>query len=198
VSYPVRTVGGVLFPTVCPVCGRAGVAPCGPCAAQLRPAPPLAAPVGVDGCRAVVSYDGLKYRTNRAALSSLAAAMARRVERGSVDVVTWVPTSAERRHRRGFDHAELLARAVARALGLPCRSLLRRRPGPAQTGRSLAGRRRGPSFDAKGKQFRRVLVVDDVVTSGATVTAAARALRMAGAEHVWVVAAARTPPKVRH
>jgi ComF family protein len=176
----------------------------------LLPAPPLPCPVGLDACVAVLSYDGvgrelvarLKYRANRAALASVAAAMARRVERHDVDIVTWVPTSSQRRHRRGFDHAELLARAIARALGLPCRCLLRRRPGPPQTGRSLVERRRGPAFDVRRDVSRpspaRVLLVDDVVTSGATVTAAAVALRAAGAVEVRAVVAARTPPKVRH
>ena len=200
----------VLFPVSCPVCGGPGAAPCPSCAAQLLPAPPLPCPAGLDACVAVLSYDGvgrelvarLKYRANRAALASVAAAMARRVEPHDVDVVTWVPTSSQRRHRRGFDHAELLARAIARALGLPCRSLLRRRPGPPQTGRSLVERRRGPAFDVRRDVSRpspaRVLLVDDVVTSGASVTAAALALRAAGAAEVRAVVAARTPPKVRH
>ena len=154
----------------------------------------------------MLSYDGagrelvarLKYRANRSALAPVAAAMAQRVvdEDVAIDVVTWVPTSAHRRRNRGFDHAELLARAVARALRRPCRSLLRRRPGPPQTGRSLAERRRGPAFDVRGAVPRRVLVVDDVITSGATVTAAAAALRAGGAIEVRAVVAARTPPKV--
>ena len=124
--------------------------------------------------------------------------MARLVEAEQVDLVTWVPTSSQRRRHRGFDHAELLARAVARAVRRPCQSLLRRRPGPPQTGRSLAERRCGPSFEARCPSPARVLIVDDVVTSGATVTAAASALRAAGALEVRAVVAARTPPKVRH
>ena len=196
----------MLFPISCPVCGHAGAAPCSSCVAQLHPAPVLRCPAGLDACTAVLSYDGvgrelvarLKYRANRAALSSLAAAMARLVEPEQVDVITWVPTSSQRRRRRGFDHAELLARAVARAVRRPCQSLLRRRPGPPQTGRSLAERRRGPSFDVRCPPPARVLIVDDVVTSGATATAAASALRAAGAREVRAVVAARTPPKVRH
>jgi predicted amidophosphoribosyltransferase len=157
----------------------------------------------VSSCAAVLAYDGraarelvarIKYRNHRSALDGLAAAMA-----GSVvtapDVVTWAPTTVERRRTRGFDHAELLARAVARRLGRPCRPLLRREPGPAQTGRLLAERHaEPPRLSARTAVAGRVLVVDDVVTSGATCSAAAAALRDAGASVVDVVAAARTPP----
>lgn len=136
----------------------------------------------------------LKYRNARASLPFLAARVAALVEPGTVDVVTWAPTAAARRRQRGFDQAQLLAAAVARRLGLPCRRLLRRRPGaPAQTGASLAQRRKGPVFDPRRGVGSRVLVVDDVVTSGATVAAAARALRAGGATVVIVAAAARTP-----
>jgi len=193
----------VLFATTCPGCGAAGPVPCPACVAALRPAPALPRPPGVDACHAVVAYEGvgrelvarLKYRNARAAVGPLATAMAACVDAATVDVVTWVPTTADRRRRRGFDHARLLAGAVARRLGRPCRPLLRRLAGPAQTGRPLAARRRGPAFSACRVVPARVLLVDDVVTSGATVAAAARALRAAGAAGVTVVAGARTPLK---
>jgi len=193
----------VLLPVSCPVCGGRGSAPCAACAARLRPAPELPLPAGVEGCRALLSYEGvgrelvarLKYRNARASVGPLAGAMARLVDRAEVDVVTWAPTTAARRRERGFDQARLLARAVARRLGRPCRSLLTRWPGPAQTGRTLEARRAGPAFAARGRVPPRVLIVDDVVTSGATVSAAATALRRGGAEVVVVLAAARTPLK---
>jgi competence protein ComFC len=117
---------------------------------------------------------------------------------GGVDVVTWAPTSKDRRRRRGFDQAELLARRVARELGLPSAALLRRAHGPPQTGRLAAERRVGPAFVVVAARVpSHVLVVDDVVTTGATLTAAARALRHAGAATVVGVAAARTPLKTR-
>lgn len=170
--------------------------------AELRPAPPGGPPPGVDWCGAALSYEGvgrelvarLKYRNARAALPFLAGAMAALVDASSVDVVTWAPTAAARRRGRGFDQAQLLARAVARRLGRPCRRVLRRRAGSAcQTGRTLAERRRGPAFDVLCPAAGRVLLVDDVVTSGATVSAAAAALRTGGAVSVAVVVAARTP-----
>ena len=194
----------MLFPTSCPVCGARGPAPCRSCASALSPAPPLPGPSGLDRCAAVLAYEGtgrelvarLKYRNARAAVGPLASAMAALLDRRDVDVVTWAPTTGARRGRRGFDQAELLARAVARRLHRPCRRLLVRAAGPAQTGRRAAVRRSGLRFllrrDARGA---RVVLVDDVVTTGATMRAAAFALREGGAVAVIGLAAARTPPK---
>jgi predicted amidophosphoribosyltransferase len=191
----------VLLPVTCPACGAPGATVCAACRAALRPPPSLPPPPAVDCCTAVLSYEGparelvarLKYRNHRTTVAGLAAAMAATVSTVP-DVVTWAPTTAGRRRARGFDHAELLARAVAASLGRPCRGLLRRAPGPPQTGRPLAERRTGPHLEVCTPPPPHVLVVDDVVTSGATATAAARALKRAGASTVDVVTAARTPP----
>lgn len=196
----------MFLPTTCPVCGAQGPAPCAGCAAELRPAPALPAPPGLDSCAALLTYAGagrelvarLKYRNARASVPFLARGMAAIVPY-DIDLVTWAPTTPARRRRRGFDQARLLARAVARERGVPCRPLLRRRAGPAQTGRDAAARHSGPGFAARGAAGgRRILLVDDVVTTGATVAAASRALREAGAGEVHAVAAARTPPSRRH
>jgi predicted amidophosphoribosyltransferase len=197
----------VLIPTACPICGATGPAPCPGCAALLRRAPALPTPPGLDGCSALLAYDGagrelvarFKYRNARSSARFLAGGMAALVAGEQVDVVTWAPTTPARLRARGFDQAEVLARAVARRLGLPCRSLLRRNPGPAQTGRDAVARYAGPGFAARrGLSGARILLVDDVVTTGATVAGAADALRRAGAAGVHVVAAARTPPGRRH
>jgi predicted amidophosphoribosyltransferase len=193
----------VLFATTCPVCGATGAAPCAACASKLRPAPDLPTPDGLDELVAALSYTGtgrelvarLKYRNARAVLPALADAMASLVDAGSVDVVTWAPTSAARRRQRGFDQARLLARAVARRLHRPCRSLLARQPGPPQTGRPKWERIAGPQFTATRRPPPRVLVVDDVVTTGATMLAVAHALKTSGAVVVKGAAAARTPLK---
>jgi predicted amidophosphoribosyltransferase len=135
----------------------------------------------------------LKYRNARSTVRWLAFQMAALVDARDIDVVTWVPTTAGRRTQRGFDQAELLARAIARQVRRPCRRLLVRGAGPPQTGRSMYERRAGPELDAKTvRDARRVLLVDDVITTGTTVEVAARALRTKGVEHVRVVAAART------
>lgn len=166
-------------------------------------------PPGLVWCRSLLEFDGggrelvarLKYRNARSSLRWLADGMADLVgdiggRSGEPAVVTWAPTTAGRRRDRGFDQAELLARAVARRLHLPCRRLLVRRPGPHQTGRSLAERRHGIAFAPAGRARlagASVLVVDDVVTSGSTLTAAARAIASLGAGTIYGLTAARTP-----
>ncbi|MDQ3570398.1 MAG: ComF family protein [Actinomycetota bacterium] len=139
----------------------------------------------------------LKYRNARCVVPWLAAEMASLVDDpamdGAIDVVVPVPTTTARRRQRGFDQGRVLAVAVARRLGLPCRALLRRRSGPPQTGRPRTQRLLGPAFDVRGggPVPPHVLLVDDVVTTGATLTAAARVLADAGAREVRVVVAAR-------
>ena len=200
VSHPLGTFAAVLLPPTCPGCGHIGAAPCAACVdALVRPAP-VPVPDGLDRCVALLGYEGvgrelvarIKYRNHRAVLRWLAGGMATLVRRDEVDLVTWAPTTVGRRRSRGFDHAELLARHVAAELGLPLRVALRRRPGPAQTGRGLDERRDGPSFVGLSDVIvgRRVLLVDDVVTTGATFAAAGRALRVAGASGVLGLAAA--------
>ena len=108
-----------------------------------------------------------------------------------VDAVVGVPIPAPRRWRRGFCQGERLARAVAESAGLPEASLLTRRPGPAQVGQRAAARRRLPVsvFSVQdGGVPERVLLVDDVRTTGATLHAAARSLRRSGAAHIWAAA----------
>ncbi len=193
----------MLFEVRCPVCGASGAAPCDRCARRLKAAPALPTPKDVDGCVAALSYTGagrelvarLKYRNARVSVPGLADAIAALVDPATVDVVTWAPTSAVRRRERGFDQARLLARAVARRLHRPCRALLKRSPGPPQTGRPKRDRVNGPNFTATRKAPKRVLLIDDVITTGATVSAAARALRSAGASEIRAAAAARTPLK---
>lgn len=213
----------MLFPSCCPVCGTLGPAPCLACRRTLRPVGRLPAPSSVDACAAAFAYRDtgaalirqLKYHNQRAVvpwaglvLAHLLAALdvpsdsltdppsdrlldPRRAPRGPL--VTWAPTGAPRRRRRGYDQARLLARALARSAGLPCRSQLRRSPGAAQTGQDRVERLAGPQFVSRGQWRGTVVVVDDVLTTGATLSAAATALRGGGATYVLGLVLAATP-----
>ena len=128
----------------------------------------------------------LKYGRETAVVSELATAMA--AASPEVDVVTWVPASPSRRRQRGFDQGELLARALARRRGLRVKRLLRRSDDDPQTGRSLDGRAAGPDLAPCGPRLRRdpkVLIVDDVSTTGTTLRCAASVLRSRGAGSVF-------------
>lgn len=130
-------------------------------------------------------------------VDGMAQLVAAEVAAGDIDTITWAPTTSRRVAARGFDHAALLASGVARRVGLGAGALLRRAPGPAQTGQAASARRLGPAFEARRLlPGASVLVVDDVITTGATLRAAARALRSAGCRDVLGLAAARTPLKV--
>lgn len=195
----------MLLAARCAACGRRGASPCRSCHAELRPPAPEPPPPGLVGLVTLLRYDGparpllarIKYRGQRQALGWLARALALRVRAlaGPVDAVTWAPTTRAHRRARGFDQAELLARAVARELGVAPVDLLRRQPGPPQTGRSAIERRgAGPRFTLARRPppGARVLVVDDIVTTGATLRAAVGVLAAAGARTV-PAALARTP-----
>ncbi|HEV2448644.1 MAG TPA: ComF family protein, partial [Candidatus Sulfopaludibacter sp.] len=114
------------------------------------------------------------------------------------DAVTAVPLHWRRRWQRGFNQSELLARVVARRTGIAAVSALRRiRATEAQAGLSNAGRRRNvaAAFGARRRAGalagRRILLIDDVMTTGSTAAACARALKRAGAARVALLTVAR-------
>jgi predicted amidophosphoribosyltransferase len=198
----------LLLPARCPGCGSAGPSPCGACVAGLRPPPDGPAPVGLDACHSLFAYEAvgrlmvtaLKYRLDRAALGWLADGLSGLLDPPPGVVVTWAPTTSARRRQRGFDQSELLARALGRRWGVVCRPLLARKAGPPQPGRSLADRLEGPILLARAGSRSAagapVVVVDDVITTGATLTAAARALRAVDVASVVGLTAARTPRRL--
>lgn len=117
------------------------------------------------------------------------------------DALVPVPLHPARIRRRGFAPAAVLARALARERGIPVLAALRRvRDTPTQTGLDRSGRQRnvaGCFVAARALPDASVWLVDDVVTTGATLGEAARALRAAGARRVAAVCLARTPAPPR-
>jgi ComF family protein len=185
---------GVITPPWCRRCGRPTEEPVARCA----DCPPGA----VNSVRAPFLYRGPVARAVKGmkfsgwhALGPLFAGAIAAMSGHAGDVVTWVPLSRRRMARRGFDQAEVLARAVAPLLGLPIRGLLNRaRDVPAQARRGGRDRRTAlaGAFTPAGSSPRRVLLVDDVVTTGSTAAACAAVLRAAGARWVGVLAVARS------
>jgi ComF family protein len=161
-------------------------------------------PGPIDAARAPFIYDGairraihgMKFSGWHAIGTHLAGAMGAFARQLRIDEVTWVPLSSRRLRRRGFDQAEVLARHVARALEAPVRAMLvRARDTRAQARLTGPERRRalGGAFLARGPgPPPRVLLVDDVLTTGATAATCASVLKGAGVRRVMVLTAARS------
>lgn len=122
------------------------------------------------------------------------------------DLLTWVPISRLRRFKRGFDQVELLASSVSQELQIPCVPLLKKiRHNRPQSGISGDGQRRAnvlgayKIIDPQQTAGKRILLLDDIVTTGATAGECARMLLSAGADevHFGAVAAARHKAKSR-
>jgi ComF family protein len=207
---PIRALATLLAPPVCAGCGgHAGAAEplCGACRRELRwltgtariGGLELFAPLAYEGpARAMVR--ALKFRGATLAADAMAAQIAAGAPPGALDrgVLVPVPLHPRRLRRRGFNQAERLAAALARRVGLPVADCLRR-DGAAETqvgrdrGARLAGVHGTVALRAGVASPARAIVVDDVVTTGATLAACAAALRAGGAREVRAVAYARTP-----
>jgi ComF family protein len=204
-------------PVVCADCGDdflpAARARCARCAAALPQAAPacgrcLREAPHFDATFALADYapplDGviaaLKFGHRlelAAALGALLAARARALAFGRA-LIAPVPLAFERQSERGFNQALEIARVAARELALPLAAgtLARVKHAPPQEALGLAARRRnvrGAFAVAGAVAGRHVVVVDDVMTSGATLDEIARVLKAAGAARVTNLVVARTP-----
>lgn len=203
----------LVAPTACGVCGTWLVEPevalCALCAAELPPAEPEMELGALDGVVAATRYTALVREAMRAFKfghqpwrgAPLGALVAREAASAlpAMDLVLPVPLPADRLRERGYNQSALLARPVGRRLGLPVvHGALERAAGAApQSERDAAERM---LIDTEWRVARpgvvagrRIVVLDDVITTGATVRSIARLLREHGAVSVWAAALAWTP-----
>ena len=201
----------LIFPAKCPFCGRVQDTPriCPRCLEslprtdedhvlrELEPGLRCAAPLWyADSVREGIRRFKFHGAVGAAVpLGGLLAQCAAEQFSGEFDVVTWVPVSAKRLRKRGYDQARLLAENACKCWDTEPERLLRKiRDNPAQSSlQSVEARRRNtlrvyrPAGECAG---RRVLLVDDVCTTGSTLCSCAAVLRAAGAAEVVCVAAA--------
>ena len=214
----VRRFIELLTPTECFGCGADNVVLCTTCTMRfgLRdvnicyacrlPSPAAyvckrcASDMAMSGVAVAAYYDGpvkelilsLKFQRLRAAADAAAALITATLPSWPIDMVTSVPISPARHRERGYNQSELLARRVAEALDRPYTPLLARANSQHQLGLDRRSRLRSAGgFFAVRRCEGHVLVVDDVLTTGATLNACAAELRGAGAEVVWGAAVAR-------
>jgi predicted amidophosphoribosyltransferase len=218
------------LPARCPGCGAEGPPLCSTCSTALDARLDLPAGIAIglpsdvpapllqlEWCAPFsgvvrTALHELKYSGEQRLAGPLGAAIARRWRRVGAggDVVIPVPVHAERRRRRGYDQAELIARVAAAELNLPCAPILERaratiaqfdldrasravnvtgafrlKPGPAS---ETAGRFERPAGPLAG---RWIILIDDVVTTGASLAACAAPLIGAGAVGVSAITVAR-------
>lgn len=197
-----HAVATAVVPPLCPACGRVcrPDAPlCTRCSRRLAEADPLegGGAAGLDRAWSSAPHEGvardlvaaLKFRR----LLPVADLIADRIQWLAPatilsGTIAPVPTAPLRSALRGFDPAAEIAAALARRTELPVQACLARKGGGRQVGRRRAERiGHPPLIQARGQVPRSVLLVDDVLTTGATLSSCARALRSAGAIRVVAI-----------
>jgi ComF family protein len=202
----------LLFPDRCLGCARLGALLCAGCRRRLKPypgptraLPPLAASqVGYvfEGPLRAAAHR-LKYQGQRRVAGLLAELLAEGLDRRAlqVDALVPVPLSSARLVERGYNQSELIARDLARHLGLPllAQGLVRVRATRSQVGLDSLARHANvaDAFAWRGSPPpARILLVDDILTTGATLQACATALIHAGSTRVVATAVARSRPDI--
>jgi ComF family protein len=201
----------LVAPPRCAVCGRdcqLRIRLCGDCESALRGLAPVRSAVpGVDETWSAAPYDGTARRLvaalkfgSRVGLAEDAAAMIARRAPVALPVGTIVPVPAAplRRRKRGFDASEAIAAALAKRFGLPLTPCLVRAESRRQVGRRRAERLADPPrVSVVSTVPDEAVLVDDVMTTGATLGACAEALRSGGAIRVVAITVAASRPARR-
>ncbi|HSS05080.1 MAG TPA: phosphoribosyltransferase family protein [Solirubrobacterales bacterium] len=191
-----------LVPPLCATCGRVSrleATLCTRCTRRLAAAEPLegAGGPGLDRAWSAAPHEGVA----RELVAALKFRRLLRVTELMADRIHWlapgallsgtivpVPTAPLRSAMRGFDPAAEIAQALAQRTELPLQACLVRRGGGRQVGKRRAQRiGHPPRIHTKGEVPRSVLLIDDVLTTGATLSACARALRQAGAVRIAAI-----------
>ena len=189
-----------LFQSACVVCGASARGVCGNCADAMKP-PELPSLLAVDSVTVLCSYEGIgaelvrsvKYGNKREAIWPIVDALVPNVPK-ELDAIVSVPSDPARVRERGFDLPARMARLIGRRTDTPVAEPLQRVTSSSQTGQSRE-QRQTVEFRAAARVPDRILLVDDVVTTGATAVACAVALGLAGAQSTNFVAIAATPPR---
>ncbi|HEX6177967.1 MAG TPA: ComF family protein [Thermoanaerobaculia bacterium] len=161
-------------------------------------------PLPLDWCEAWGEYRGslervlhaLKFERHDFLDDALAKLLEETLRDREFDAIAAVPMQRAKERKRGYNQAELLARALSRRTGIECdmRLLTRRRAGATQSSlpkRDRAANVHGAFAASSGAKGRAILLVDDISTTGETLRACATALRAAGASRVCALAVAK-------
>lgn len=205
-NLPWRSSGGVcagcwdqlygLEPPRCPTCGEPSAH--SPCLACAKDPPPWQRLVAVFPYESQAKKLVLALKNGHDTLAKpLAQRLWTQMQREQLPgpfTVTFVPMRRWRLLQRGYNQAELLARELAGRAQWNFQPLLRRTASGSQRGLSRSARKAQmvSAFFSVGTVPPRVLLVDDVITTGATAAACCRALEKGGAKEVWVAAVAKT------
>ena len=199
-----RSLASLLFPPHCAFCGKVGVQ--GVCPACEKTLPycktPLHERAEIGACLAPLRYEGIvrdallnyKFHDSQSRCTGFGDILAQAAAEhfgGEFDLVTYVPVSKKRRRERGYDQSYLLARETCRHWDTAPAALLQKtKDNPAQSSLSSREERQknvaGAYAAVNEEKIRgaRILLIDDILTTGATLREAARVLREAGAERV--------------
>jgi len=137
---------------------------------------------------------GLKYGGDREVAKFFAGKLCEYIPQDTFDTICYVPSTGRSQRKRGYNQAKLLAKEISRTMRLPLEPALLRLTHTDQIGLNRAQRLSGVkgNFIARGNYTgKRILLVDDVVTTGATLNECAYTLKVAGASKVWAVAIAK-------